>query len=62
MNKIIGSTKKEGKTIIPLLLYFNDRGIVKLSIGIGKGKKKYDKRAVNKIKRMEYKKTKNSKK
>ena len=45
MNKIIGSTKKEGKTIIPLLLYFNDRGIVKLSIGIGKGKKKYDKRA-----------------
>jgi len=45
MNKIIGLTKKEGKTIIPLLLYFNDRGIAKLSIGIGKGKKKYDKRA-----------------
>ena len=45
MNKIIGLTKKEGNTIIPLLLYFNDRGIVKLSIGIGKGKKKYDKRA-----------------
>ena len=40
MNKIIGATKKEGKTIIPLLLYFNDRGIAKLSIGIGKGKKK----------------------
>ena len=45
MNKIIGLTKKEGKTIIPLLLYFNDKGIAKLSIGIGKGKKKYDKRA-----------------
>ena len=50
MNKIIGLTKKEGNTIIPLLLYFNDRGIVKLSIGIGKGKKKYDKRASIKAK------------
>ena len=50
MNKIIGSTKKEGKTIIPLLLYFNSRGIAKLSIGIGKGKKKYDKRASIKAK------------
>ena len=50
INKIIGLTKKEGKTIIPLLLYFNDRGIAKLSIGIGKGKKKYDKRASIKAK------------
>ena len=50
MNKIIGATKKEGKTIIPLLLYFNDKGIAKLSIGIGKGKKKYDKRASIKAK------------
>ena len=49
-NKIIGSTKKEGKTIIPLLLYFNNKGIAKLSIGIGKGKKKYDKRASIKAK------------
>ena len=32
-------------TIIPLLLYFNNKGIVKISIGIGKGKRKYDKRA-----------------
>ena len=32
-------------TIVPLLLYFNNRGIAKISIGIGKGKKKYDKRA-----------------
>ena len=45
MNKIIGSIKKDGNTIVPLLLYFNERGIAKLSIGIGKGKKKYDKRA-----------------
>ena len=50
MSKIIGATKKEGKTIIPLLLYFNDKGIAKLSIGIGKGKKKFDKRASIKAK------------
>ena len=35
---------------IPLLLYFNDKGFAKLSIGIGKGKKKYDKRSVIKSK------------
>ncbi len=31
-------------SVIPLLLYFNDKGLVKLTIGLGKGKKKYDKR------------------
>ena len=46
LNKIIGLSKKNGMTIIPLLLYFNDKGIAKLSIGLGKGKRKYDKRAV----------------
>ena len=44
MNKIIIASKKDGMTIIPLSLYFNGKGIAKLSIGIGKGKKKYDKR------------------
>jgi len=33
-----------GKTIIPLKVYFNERGIAKLAIAIGVGKKKYDKR------------------
>ena len=45
MNKIIGLSKKGGMTIIPLNLYFNKKGIVKLTIGLGIGKKKYDKRA-----------------
>ena len=45
LNKIIGSSKKEGMSIVPLLLYFNDKGLAKLSIGLGKGKKKYDKRS-----------------
>ena len=50
MNQIIGLINKKGKTIVPLLLYFNDKGIAKLSIGIGTGKKKYDKRASIKAK------------
>ena len=45
LNKIIGSSKREGMSVIPLLLYFNDKGLAKLSIGLGKGKKKYDKRS-----------------
>ena len=45
LNKIIGSSRKDGMTIIPLSLYFNDKGLAKICIGIGQGKKKYDKRA-----------------
>ena len=44
INKIAGSTKLKGTTTIPLLLYINDKNIAKLKIGIGKGKKLYDKR------------------
>ena len=36
---------REGMTLIPLVMYFNHRGIVKLKIGIAKGKKNHDKRA-----------------
>ena len=45
VNKIIGLSKKSGMSIIPLILFFNNKGFAKLSIGLGKGKKKYDKRA-----------------
>ena len=50
LNIIIGSSKKEGMSVIPLFLYFNDKGFVKLTIGLGKGKKKYDKRSAIKSK------------
>ena len=50
LNRIIGSSKKEGMSVIPLLLYFNDKGLAKLSIGLGKGRKKYDKRSAIKSK------------
>ena len=44
LNKILGASKKEGMTIVPILLYFNIKGLAKLTIGIAKGKKKQDKR------------------
>ena len=43
-HKISGSIKQGGFTIIPLSLYFSDKGFAKLSCGIAKGKKKIDKR------------------
>lgn len=39
---------REGMTLVPLKLYFNDRGRVKLLIGVAKGKKKADKRETEK--------------
>lgn len=38
------SGKESGFTIVPLRLFINDRGFAKLVIGIGRGKKEYDKR------------------
>ena len=50
LNKLLGSIKREGFSIIPLSMYFNDKGLVKLNIGLGRGKKKYDKRQSQKLK------------
>lgn len=36
--------KQESITLVPLSLYINDRGLVKVSLAVAKGKKKYDKR------------------
>ena len=43
-NKLLGLIKKEGVTLVPIYLYFNEKGFAKLDIGIAKGKKKEDKR------------------
>ena len=43
-NKIIGSIKQGGLSIIPINIYFTNKGIAKLLFGVGKGKRKYDKR------------------
>ncbi len=45
--RLWSATAREGMTLVPLRMYFNDRGIVKLRIGIAKGKKLADKRATS---------------
>jgi SsrA-binding protein len=44
IDKLIGAVQREGRTIIPLRLYFNDRGRAKLELALAKGKKIHDKR------------------
>lgn len=48
MNKLYGSVNREGYTIVPLRLYFDARGMVKVEIGLAKGKKLHDKRDTEK--------------
>lgn len=43
--RLWADTQRKGLTLIPLVMYFNHRGKVKLKIGIAKGKKNHDKRA-----------------
>jgi SsrA-binding protein len=43
IRRLIGATQQEGFTLIPLELYLKD-GFVKVALGLGKGKKNYDKR------------------
>lgn len=44
MNKLMGATKRQGVTLIPLSIYFNQRGIAKLQLGLARGKRQVDKR------------------
>lgn len=44
VNKLAGAVEREGMTIVPLKLYFNERGRAKVEIALGKGKKLHDKR------------------
>ena len=44
LNKLKKKLKDVGLTIIPTLLYINDKGLAKLDIAVAKGKKLYDKR------------------
>ena len=39
------ATQREGMTLVPLVMYFNHRGIAKIKLGVAKGKKNHDKRA-----------------
>ena len=46
INKLIGTLKTSGLTLVPLTVYLNEAGSCKLEIGLAKGKKNYDKREV----------------
>jgi SsrA-binding protein len=47
LSRLWNATRREGMTLVPLVMYFNDRGLVKLKIGTAKGKKNHDKRATD---------------
>ncbi len=44
LKKIEGKIKDKGFTVVPLRIFFTDKGLAKMEIGLGKGKKLYDKR------------------
>lgn len=46
MEKLLGLVKIKGMTLVPLKMYFTTRGLVKVLLGVGKGKKEYEKREV----------------
>src|ERR671921_817162 len=48
INKLIGATQREGFTVVPLKIYFNERGRAKVELGLGRGKKLHDKREAEK--------------
>jgi SsrA-binding protein len=44
LRKLEGKLRDVGYTIVPLRIYFNEKGLAKMEIGLGKGKKLHDKR------------------
>ena len=50
INKLLGATQRDGFTVIPLKIYFNEKGRAKVELGLGRGKKLHDKRESEKKK------------
>ena len=48
INKLMGAVEREGMTLVPLKLYFNEKGRAKIEIALGRGKKLHDKRETDK--------------
>ena len=44
IDKLIGAVQREGRTLVPVKLYFNEKGLAKLEVALAKGKKAHDKR------------------
>lgn len=45
IQKLTMALQRDGMTLVPLSIYFNDRGLAKTNLGLAKGKRQYDKRA-----------------
>jgi SsrA-binding protein len=48
INRLAGAIEREGMTLVPLKLYFNDQGRAKIEIALARGKKLHDKRETEK--------------
>jgi SsrA-binding protein len=48
MNKLLGAIRREGVTVVPLSIYFNERGRAKVELGVAHGRRKGDRRQVEK--------------
>jgi SsrA-binding protein len=48
MARLLSAIRREGATIVPLSIYFNERGRAKVELGLARGKKKADKREAEK--------------
>jgi len=53
IQRLTNALQRDGMTLVPLSIYFNDRGLAKTSLGLAKGKRQYDKRAT--LKEQEWK-------
>ncbi len=53
IDKLLGKTSQKGYTVVPLRLYFNNKNLAKLEIGLAKGKSLHDKRESIKKKMLE---------
>jgi SsrA-binding protein len=48
LDRLLGAIQRDGVTLVPLAIYFNDRGIAKVELGVARGKRQYDKRETEK--------------
>ena len=48
MQRLIGAANRQGVTIVPMSIYFNDRGIAMVKLGLARGKRQVDKRQTSK--------------
>jgi SsrA-binding protein len=48
IHKLVGAVEREGMTLVPLKLYFNEKGRAKIEMAVARGKKLHDKRETEK--------------